>query len=416
MIFQYKKLSQHSIALLFFLFPILSIIVEHWVSLTFLVLILGGMAFGLKSWASLKPYEKNLFIGFSLFCGFIALSLFEVDDIRDGFRYFEKYTSFIFVIFAYLFLKRLNFNFAKYFILGCTVAPVVWLIYYYVTTSATSGRPHWAYYAIFIGDFAVLIASLSIVYLVTLADSTLKKTISWIVFLLATVLAILSETRGGWLYYPILLIVLYFMYRKKILLNLRAMNLVVLLIILLGTLFASSLTVKDRMAQTLEDYKQYQFGEVNYTSVGVRLDMWIDSIRLFTKSPLTGIGISNFKKHRKALERKGRLVPYGEFGHAHSIYFNTLATTGLFGFLGLLFYVFLLPFKFFMRVWRETDSAEIKFYSLSGIVLITSFMVFGLTESWLSRNPFVRTYLIMMVLLMSSIMFELKKSELEKES
>ena len=406
MIFQYKKLSQYSIALLFFLFPILSIIVKHWVSFTFLVLVIGGIIFSLKNWEALRADEKKIFIGFSLFCGFIALSLFEVDDIRDGFRYFEKYTSFIFVIFAYLFLKRLNFNFAKYFIAGCVVAPAVWLTYYYATTT---GRPHWAYYAIFIGDFAVLIASLSIVYLVTLADSTLKKTISWIVFLLATVLAILSLTRGGWLYFPTLLIILIIFYRKTMTPKQWGTGITIVSVISLILLFQTPTIIENRVGKTIISYKQFEEGKGGNNPVGVRLEMWIDSIKIFTESPLFGIGISDFGSHSTALISKGVLSSRLEFGHAHSIYFNTLATTGLFGFLGLVAFVFWLPLRFFLKIWHSATSAELKFYSLSGIVLITSFMVFGLTESWLSRNPLVRTYLIMMVLLMSSIMFELKK-------
>lgn len=209
----YENISHYSIGLLIFLFPILSIIIQHWVSFTFAVFVLGGILFSIKIWSTLKVEEKNIYIGFSIFCGLIGLSLFVVDDVRDGFRFFEKYTSFIFVTFAYLFLVRLNFNFAKCFIAGCIVAPVVWLIYYYVTT--TGGRPHWAYYAIFIGDFAVLIASLSIVFFVTLADTNLKKITCWFVFFLSTILAILSSTRAGWAYYPIFLLILILLYRKN---------------------------------------------------------------------------------------------------------------------------------------------------------------------------------------------------------
>ena len=410
MTINYKNIPQYSIALLFFLFPILSIIIKHWVSFTFLILVIGGMVFGLKNWALLKTEEKKIFIGFSVFCGLIALSFFEVDDMRDGFRYFEKYTSFLFVVFSYLFLKRLNFNFAKYFIAGCVVAPVVWLTYYYATTT---GRPSWAYYAIFIGDFAVLIASLSIVYLLTLADSNLKKTISWGVFLLATILAVLSETRGAWLYYPVLLFVLIFLYRRNMTSKQWLTSITVIGIISFILLFQTPTIIKSRIGQALVDYNHFQAGDGSYNSVGVRLDMWFDSIKIFTESPLIGIGLSDFESHSKALISQGVLKPRGEFGHAHSIYFNTLATAGLLGFLGLMFFVLWFPFKFFLRVWRNTDSTELRFYSLAGIVLITSFMVFGLTESWLSRNPLVRSYLIIMVLLISSIMSSSKRDNLQ---
>lgn len=410
MTINYKSISQYSIGLLFFLFPILSIIIQHWVSFTFLILVIGGMGFGLKNWALLKTEEKNIFMGFSVFCGLIALSFFEVDDMRDGFRYFEKYTSFLFVVFSYLFLKRLNFNFAKYFLAGCVVAPVVWLTYYYATTT---GRPSWAYYAIFIGDFAVLIASLSIVYLLTLADSNLKKSISWVVFLLATILAVLSETRGAWLYYPVLLFVLVFLYRKTMTPKQWLIGITVVGFMSFVLLFQPPKIIKSRIGQALIEYKYFQAGTGGYSSVGVRLEMWLDSIKIFAESPLIGIGISDFESHSKALISQGVLKPRAEYGHAHSIYFNTLATAGLLGFLGLIFFVFWLPFKFFLRIWRNADSAELRFYSLAGIVLMTSFMVFGLTESWLTRNPMVRTYLIIMVLLISSIMSSPKRDNLQ---
>lgn len=407
----YKNTLQYSIGLLLFLFPILSIIVQHWVSFTFLVLVLGGIGFGLKYWSLLKPDEKNISIGFAIFCGLIALSLFEVDDVRDGFRYFEKYTSFLFVGFAFLFLKRLDFNYVKYFIVGCAVAPIVWLAYYYATTN---GRPHWAYYAIFIGDFAVLIASLSIVYLLTLANSNLKKIISWFVFFLATLLAILSETRGAWIYYPVLLFIIVFFYRKVMTAKQWLLGIVVVGCMSFILIFQTSNIIETRMNSTVADYQAFQIGEGSFNSVGVRLDMWSDSIKIFTESPLIGVGISDFKSHSKELMNQGIIKPRAEFGHAHSIYFNILATTGLLGFFGLIFFVFLLPFKFFLKTWRNATSDELRFYSLSGIVLITSFMVFGLTESWLSRNPLVRTYLIMMVLLISSIMSCSKRDDLQK--
>ena len=45
----------------------------------------------------------------------------------------------------------------------------------------------------------------------------------------------------------------------------------------------------------------------------------------------------------------------------------------------------------------------IRFYALSGMATIIAFAVFGLTEAWLARNPFVRTYLMSILVFMSSI-------------
>lgn len=400
----YKKIPQHSIGILFFLFPILAIIVKDWVSLTFLILTLGGMIYGLKAWKILTLEEKRMFMGFTFFCGLIALTFINAGDTREWFRRFEKYTSFLFIIFPYLFLRQLNFNFIKYFIYGAVVAPFVWLAYYYVTNDGD--RPSWAYYAIFIGDFAVLLASLSIVYLITLADSNQKKVISIIVFFLATIVAILSQTRGAWVYYPVLLLVLIFMYRKTITPKQWTVGGVLLVTTLLFLLINPPTIIKERIGSAVTEYKHFYTGEKVTTdnAVGLRLHMWQDSIKMFEKHPILGVGIDNFESQSMLLIEDGVSKSRKKvFGHAHSIYFNHLATTGLVGILGLVILVFGIPIMFFIRAWSDAYSAELKCYSLAGIILVTTFLVFGLTEAWLSRNPLVRTYLILIVLLMSHI-------------
>lgn len=277
----YKELPQYAIGILFFLFPILSILVKDWVSLTFLILTLGGMTYGLKAWKILTLEEKRMFLGFAIFCGLVALTFLNAEDTRGWFRLFEKYTSFLFIIFPYLLLRQLNFNFTKYFINGAIVAPFVWLAYYYVTNDG--GRPSWAYYAIFIGDYAVLIASLSIVYLVTLAESNKKKAMSIIVFVLATTVAILSQTRGAWLYYPVLLLILIFMYRKII--TPKQWIVGVILVVTMSSLLLINppTIIKERIGSAVTEYKHFQTGEAVVTdnSIGLRLYMWQDSLKMF---------------------------------------------------------------------------------------------------------------------------------------
>ena len=408
----YKEISQHSIGMLFFAFPILSIIIKDWVSLTFLILTLGGMTYGLKAWKILTLEEKRIFLGFAVFSGLVALTFVNTEDTREWFRRFEKYTSFLFIVFPYLFLRQLNFNFINYFIKGAIVAPFVWLAYYYITNDG--GRPAWAYYAIFIGDFAVLFASLSIVYLITLADSNYKKAISIIVFVLATIVAVLSQTRGAWIYYPVLLFVLIFMYRKIITPKQWMVGGVLIITMSLFLFITPPIIIKERIGSAVTEYNHFQTGEAVTTddSVGLRLQMWQDSIKMFKKHPILGVGIDNFESQSMLLIKEGVSNTRGQvFGHAHSIFFNHLATTGLIGLLGLAILVFGLPIIFFIRIWRNTNSAELKCYSLAGIILITSFLVFGLTEAWLARNPLVRTYLIIMVLLMSSLIYSNKKKD-----
>ena len=415
----YKKFSQYAIGVLFFLFPILSIIVKDWVSLTFLILTLGGITYGLKAWKILTPEEKKIFIGFSVFCGLAALTFLNTEDTREWFRYFEKYTSFLFVIFSYLFLRQLNFNFTRYFISGAIVAPFVWLGYYYYNVTPGGERHVWAYYAIFSGNFAALIASFSMVYLLTLANTHKKKAVSIMVFVLATAVAVLSQTRSAWLCYPVLLLVLIFMYRKTITSKQWIIGSILITTTSFILFFNLPEIVKERIEVGVMEYNHFQAGKpieavTTDNSVGVRLQMWQDSIKMFNDSPIFGVGINNFEKQTKQLISQGKTGLHTQiYGHAHNVFFNTLALMGLVGFLGFVFFIIWLPSMFFLKAWRNAHSAELKCYSLAGIILITSFIVFGLTEAWLTRNPLVRTYLIIMVLLMSSIMSSNKRKQKE---
>ena len=403
----YKKTLQYFIGALFFLFPILSVLVKDWVSLTFLILTLGGMTYGLKSWKILTFEEKRIFVGFAIFCGLIALSFFKVDDVREGFRYFEKYTSFLFAIFPYLFLRKLDFNFTKHFIAGAVIAPYIWIVYYVLSGE---NRFVGAYPPIFIGNIAALLACLSIIYLITVANTNLKKIVSIMTFVLATIVAVLSQTRGAWIYYPVFLFIIVLMYRKNITHKQWGAGVIIIIFTVSLLVIMPPEIIKSRINRAIADYHHFQMGETKKNS-DERLYIWQDSIEMFKKSPILGVGVSDFQNESRILRIKGESKTRNLFGHAHSIYFNTLATIGLIGFVGLIILVFLLPYMFFLRIWRKNYSAEFMFYSLSGITLITAFLVFGLTESWLSRNPFVRSYLIIIVLLMNSIMLSSKKNK-----
>jgi O-antigen ligase len=92
-----------------------------------------------------------------------------------------------------------------------------------------------------------------------------------------------------------------------------------------------------------------------------------------------------------------------QFGHAHSIYFDVLATAGLVGLVGVLVLMQAVPFRMFYLPWLKENDPWLSFYALSGMTTIIAFAVFGLTEGWLARNMFVRTYLMCILVVMSSI-------------
>jgi O-antigen ligase len=82
----------------------------------------------------------------------------------------------------------------------------------------------------------------------------------------------------------------------------------------------------------------------------------------------------------------------------HNIFIQTLSTTGLIGFVASLFALILLPLRLFMS--RENRSHPL---ALAGTVLVVSYALFGLSESWILRAPVVSLYMVYMVILASSM-------------
>jgi O-antigen ligase len=90
--------------------------------------------------------------------------------------------------------------------------------------------------------------------------------------------------------------------------------------------------------------------------------IWPGALTAFLRYPLCGVGVDNFGALTEArvLEWAGqgyRLFDYSvyrHFGHAHSLYLNTLAERGLAGFLALLAFLFAAA----RLLWRRRPSAD----------------------------------------------------------
>ena len=139
------------------------------------------------------------------------------------------------------------------------------------------------------------------------------------------------------------------------------------------------------------------------SSAGVRVELWRDSVTIWKAHPIIGTGIGDYYRDVRKLINDGRSNSQRDFGHAHNIYFDALAISGLVGLFALFIFVQIIPFLMFRSFWIKEDDPWIRFYALSGMATIIAFAVFGLTEGWLARNPFVRTYLMSILVFMSSI-------------
>jgi len=385
-----------------FLFPVLIATMRHGGGTLYVLLLLFGLLFGWSAWCSLENWEKRVLIGFAIFFVLVSMSLVNTQDIESGMKKIERYIHFPLFIPMYLLLKKYRVETGKAFLYGSLIAAVIMFGQAFYQTSVLDwSRAVGAYNSLILGDVSMLIVVIVICALLTVSQNWQHYLLGIAAIGMALSASVMSGSRGAWILLPVIAIWLLWIKRK----SLGAILLIS--IALIGTLLiwgALSLDrVKNRVDIAMTQFQDYFQNPAKKSSVSYRFDMWRDSITIWKTHPIIGTGIGDFKGDRAQLFVDGHSRIGRPFGHAHNIYFDVLATTGLVGFIGLLVLMQIMPFQMFYSFWIKESDPWIKFYALSGMTTIIAFAVFGLTEGWLARNMFVRTYLMSILVFMSSI-------------
>lgn len=103
-----------------------------------------------------------------------------------------------------------------------------------------------------------------------------------------------------------------------------------------------------------------------------RLYLWEAAYNGFKERPLFGMGFLNFERNAIPLKIKYNIPGQDFQGHAHSNFFEILATTGIFGFISFLLWMF-----FWIKESIQSENELSKKVSLS---FISCFIVGGLTQ------------------------------------
>ena len=89
------------------------------------------------------------------------------------------------------------------------------------------------------------------------------------------------------------------------------------------------------------------------------------------------------------------------FAYAHSTIFEALAGTGILGLVSLIVSTLFLPIVFFLKALKSSVYEHDVYASVSGVVLVTAFAIFGLTENWLVHSQLVTTFSLLLVIMAS---------------
>ncbi|WP_022941135.1 O-antigen ligase family protein [Psychromonas hadalis] len=258
-------------------------------------------------------------------------------------------------------------------------------------------------------NFAYLACALAFLGLVFFRHSN-YKTLNLIGFACAIIATLLTLTRGAIIAIPLLLILtLFLLYKDK--LTVFKVSLFILIVGAVAILaYQTNSKIKQRADYTVYEIKQILKGDtVKATSSGGRIQLWVGAIEAFKESPLIG------KSYREREAINQQLYNSGEYknsvilasrGHAHSQYFEILASAGLLGITALLLYLFL-PLAYYYRLFSKNKN---NIYALNGFIFTTGICIYGLTEVLLQANSISTFYAFVQALLLPLAMYFHKKT------
>jgi len=405
----YKDFVVH---ILIFLFPIVVATVKNGGGIIAVILIVLGVIWGWPAWKNLHKWEKHLLFGFILLSMIAGFSLINTENIHEGLSKLERFLYFPLCIPIYLLLRVLKIETGKTLLLGAVVAGFVLLGQaLYEINVLTADYAEGAYHKIIFGDIAMILALIIVAAMLTLEKQMWYYFIGIAAVCCAVYASVLSQTRGSWLLLPVALFGLFWLFRHRI--SRRGWLLAISVSIVIFVVLAGGLNnpVQRHIIVGIDELKAHLEDPSHISSWGERVNMWSDSIRIWKTSPILGTGLGDFGRDSAQLIADNISHLSKPYRHAHSVYFDALATLGLFGLVVLVVCIFCAPLYIFYSFWNSCNTTSLRFYSLSGLIVVVGFAVFGLTEGWLSRSAMVKTYLICLLVFLSSIANSMAKQQ-----
>lgn len=362
----------------------------------------------------LLPLKKIIYLNelkFLCFVGLIFISScisygFQGDIFTQDFRSHWTYLL-VFGVFSVFVQKELTkkYLFGIVIIASTMVAYDVYVEYmnHGVRGFNTHGKP------IFFGNIALTTGLISFIL-------SLDKKNNWWVrgLLLLSAIAgvagsIWSQTRGGWIF--LILFSVVFLFGYIISANNKKNSLLFgggFLIILFLTALPFSAAIESRLGYAYSNIEAYFSGGNANTSVGLRFELWRVSIEQFSNNPIVGSARSGFLAIKEnMLSNKTIATKANILEHAHSDIFWTLGTKGLLGVISLYaLYVLLLRFYYL-----NTKNMASRPYAWSGLTVVLSYFIYGLSESFFSMKLGIGYFIIINLVLIRLISFQNREDE-----
>ncbi len=258
-------------------------------------------------------------------------------------------------------------------LLGAIIASAWTIIEYFRGTI----RPGGFFGCITFGHVALMFLGVGL-SLIGSKDYKRTSILSVLTFTVGVLALFFTCTRGAWIGFIAGLALFFIIKRKWLFLATSAVTLILIASVLF-TYFPNSGPGKAVTSLLRPFDKQVPRAAASNLR---RLYKWKASWQMFTEHPLFGVGPHRYQKELPnylSEEVKEEFFKNCTFNHAHSIYFDYLATMGIAGFLALLFFFFTV-FRLLISKYKSCDSTFEKSLVLGVLIAVISFCIGGLTH------------------------------------
>lgn len=326
------------------------------------------------------------FIFLAIFILGMAISIFYSPE-----KYFAAETLFHFLSYFFLFLLIFNFleskkqiDYFAYLVIGLGIILSLWGIYIFIYSESYLRLGSTFYSHIPFGEFLVypIFLGLSLICFKPLKLSlkiplVLINSLFFVTFFFA-------HSRGAWLSFLLIFVLLFLFFRKNIL---KKRVLISLAIIVLSSLIGiyGLYQLKSRQAEEFLEKAIYSHETIKENALTARLYFWKGGLEVFKDKPLFGWGLESYKSlHKKYLQ-----PPFYYTTDPHNFYLKVLAEMGIIFFLVFLGFVFSLIYysfqvlgkiKFNLETNAKPNKSDLFLLGMIGGVgssLVHNFLNFG---------------------------------------
>jgi O-antigen ligase len=263
---------------LLFLFPIVFMSLKGSGELILFILMLIGIKFLFVDKINpFKQQELKLLSTITLiYFAVVLLSIIFSDDMKILFHYANRELHFLFAPLIALAVFKANIN-QKTLILAIKLSLILMggLVLYQNFNGIL--RPSWVMNANVIGNLMVLLLFMSWVNIST--EKLHNLLLTFFSSALGVSAIILSSTRGAWVSFLVLLIVLLFLLNYKKSDNNKKFQIILLgMLIIIGAFAMSNNHIKNRITLAMTEINNWNSGKHLHSSVGLRLEMYKSGI------------------------------------------------------------------------------------------------------------------------------------------